>query len=531
MSLKFNTIAITTCLMLTACGGNDHSSSEVPQPQPQPQPQPYDILDKSNYVTAYKFQERYNLTNINCGDDSLPSYHCSGVIFRGIRSTAQPKPWKHRDKDKTKGVLSLAYIDKDLNFKLPEDTYQAGIIIKPDFEKNITVECASPMDMNTDSRISSYSNCLQSTEIKYSQIDYTVKSCQAWGIDSAQKWLDIFIPIMRETKNKGSLDQFPGQTCSFTMSKDQQDRAKYFNIFSDIRKNIPNDLHPAWWNDEILVKTWDDTDSRTAPIEAFYYNFGNKQGLDSAQKFQQSYYDDTKILLPIISIDFKEDGNSKFLYSQHDQAVLEKQNLTDVNKAKTAVKWLIPEPPKEDSDTFNIDKTEYENLQSIDIQRWNLAVSDADYRSNYLLNRFTKDLNPKLNNQKILSFINYIVNFEQPVVNDIKQQYMRKRPFQYYNTSSCTPNEDKDLEKNGSYPSGHSLRGYLVASALSDIDISMKDQFNNVAKEYAQSRMVCRAHWESDTYAAQKISTILMNILHFSPEYLLKVQESKIVNN
>ncbi len=71
MSLKFNTIAITTCLMLTACGGNDHSSSEVPQPQPQPQPQPYDILDKSNYVTAYKFQERYNLTNINCGDDSL----------------------------------------------------------------------------------------------------------------------------------------------------------------------------------------------------------------------------------------------------------------------------------------------------------------------------------------------------------------------------------------------------------------------------------------------------------------------------
>ena len=37
MSLKFNTIAITTCLMLTACGGNDHSSSEVPQPQPQPQ--------------------------------------------------------------------------------------------------------------------------------------------------------------------------------------------------------------------------------------------------------------------------------------------------------------------------------------------------------------------------------------------------------------------------------------------------------------------------------------------------------------
>ncbi len=291
------------------------------------------------------------------------------------------------------------------------------------------------MDMNTDSRIISYSNCLQSTEIKYSQIDYTVKSCQAWGIDSAQKWLDIFIPIMRETKNKGSLDQFPGQTCSFTMSKDQQDRAKYFNIFSDIRKNIPNDLHPAWWNDEILVKTWDDTDSRTAPIEAFYYNFGNKQGLDSAQKFQQSYYDDTKILLPIISIDFKEDGNSKFLYSQHDQAVLEKQNLTDVNKAKTAVKWLIPEPPKEDSDTFNIDKTEYENLQSIDIQRWNLAVSDADYRSNYLLNRFTKDINPKLNNQKILSFINYIVNFEQPVVNDIKQQYMRKRPFQYYNTS------------------------------------------------------------------------------------------------
>lgn len=102
--------------------------------------------------------------------------------LEALEAQHNPKPWKHRDKDKTKGVLSLAYIDKDLNFKLPEDTYQAGIIIKPDFEKNITVECASPMDMNTDSRITSYSNCLQSTEIKYSQIDYTVKSCQAWGL-------------------------------------------------------------------------------------------------------------------------------------------------------------------------------------------------------------------------------------------------------------------------------------------------------------------------------------------------------------
>ena len=88
--------------------------------------------------------------------------------------------------------------------------------------------------------------------------------------------------------------------------------------------------------------------------------------------------------------------------------------------------------------------------------------------------------------------------------------------------------EDRDfLLTNTSYPSGHSLRGYLVGYSLSDVDNSRRSEFENTAVDYAKSRIVCRVHWLSDTEASKGIASMAMNILKYSPEYLGRVQAAK----
>ncbi|MEB4800096.1 hypothetical protein ABLT93_03885 [Acinetobacter soli] len=533
MKKYLNLSIVSFCIILVACG-NESDQQVVYDENHKKQDESYDILDQKNYVTAYKYQERYDSIVQDCGANDKPSYECSGIIFRGIRSSAQAKPWIHRKKDKDKGVLSFAYIRQDQNFKLPSHTYQSGVIIRPDFEKNIKIKCASPMDMNTDYRgiAPTYNHCLASTENKYSSIDYTVKDCQDWGIDTAQKWLDVFIPVMKNTiKQRGNLYQIPGQTCSFNMSINDldkiKDRAKYFNMFAEIRKNIPLEFRTEWWNNEMLVTIWDDNQVTNAPIEAFYYNFGDQKGLNDAQNFQKNYFNDTGTILPIIAVEFQVDTASKFFYSQHDQLILSELKKSDIEKAKIAAEWLTSSPPTQSSNIFLQDKKQYESLLSIDSLRWNLAISDSNIDTEYLLKRFSKDVNPMLENNKVKGLLDYITAFEQPVANGIKTQYMRKRPFQYYQVSTCTPSDEPMLEKNGSYPSGHSLRGYLVAAALSDLDTQHQIQLQKIGQDYALSRMVCRAHWESDTYAAEKISLIVMNVLKDSPDYLNKIKEAK----
>lgn len=518
--------------LLSACHDSDNdSSSSNPPPTPIPnpvEPPPYDMEDMNNYIAATKYEQRYNNVVENCGSDSAPQYECSGLLFRGIRIAAQPKPWVHRQRDRDKGAVAFAYIRQDLNFKLPDDTYQAGIVIRPDYEDVAPTRCASPMDMNTDARTGSFNNCLKSDEVQYGSVDYTVKDCQDWGIDTPQKWLDIFIPVMRATKAQGTLDQFPGQTCSYTMSVSDQakfaTRANYFSMFAAIRKGVPTDLRPDWWNDEILVTAWNDEKATTAPIEAFYYNLGNEAGLEAAQSFQQAYYEDTQKYLPILAIDFKVDEPSRIYFSAHDQVVFE--NLPNLEKIKITANWLTPDPPAENSAAFELDKKTYQELLNPSASRWTLAQQDANITSQYLARRFL-GFNYKYYTTEVTALINYMVDFEQPVANEIKAKYNRERPFVYYNSEICTP-EDRDfLLTNTSYPSGHSLRGYLVGYSLSDVDNSRRSEFENTAVDYAKSRIVCRVHWLSDTEASKGIASMAMNILKYSPEYLGRVQAAK----
>lgn len=79
-----------------------------------------------------------------------------------------------------------------------------------------------------------------------------------------------------------------------------------------------------------------------------------------------------------------------------------------------------------------------------------------------------------------------------------KQRYQRARPFMVNGGATCTPEDEHDLRGNGSYPSGHSAIGWSWAQLLAELAPQRADALMARGRSYAESRMVCNVHWQSD---------------------------------
>ena len=64
-----------------------------------------------------------------------------------------------------------------------------------------------------------------------------------------------------------------------------------------------------------------------------------------------------------------------------------------------------------------------------------------------------------------------------------KAWFHRIRPFEYYKEKTLT-GEDEELRGEGSYPSGHTIRSWLVALLLSEINPAAANDIYARAWEY-----------------------------------------------
>ena len=101
-----------------------------------------------------------------------------------------------------------------------------------------------------------------------------------------------------------------------------------------------------------------------------------------------------------------------------------------------------------------------------------------------------------------------------------KAHYMRKRPFVVFNESTITPEEDEDLGKSGSYPSGHSLRGWGMALILSEINPAAQDTLLRFGYEWGESRVIGNYHWQSDVDASRLLASAALAHLHTNKIFL-----------
>lgn len=108
-----------------------------------------------------------------------------------------------------------------------------------------------------------------------------------------------------------------------------------------------------------------------------------------------------------------------------------------------------------------------------------------------------------------------------------KAKYMRKRPFMVNGQPSCTPEQEKLLAGDGSYPSGHSAIGWGWGLLLAEVVPSRATQLVARGRAFGDSRRICNVHWLSDTEEGRIDADAVMARLHAEPAFLADVAAAR----
>jgi len=105
-----------------------------------------------------------------------------------------------------------------------------------------------------------------------------------------------------------------------------------------------------------------------------------------------------------------------------------------------------------------------------------------------------------------------------------KSFFARERPWA---VDPTIPNCDPDDKPTTSYPSGHAMIGYSTGLVLAEL---MPDKAQTIlarAQDYAFSRVVCGAHFPTDTRASQALSAHLVATLSADQNFRAKLQAAR----
>ena len=110
---------------------------------------------------------------------------------------------------------------------------------------------------------------------------------------------------------------------------------------------------------------------------------------------------------------------------------------------------------------------------------------------------------------------------------DPKNHYMRRRPFMVFHETTLAPQDEADLRKNGSFPSGHTILGWSAALLLTEINPDGADAIMSRGYQYGESRVIVGAHWQSDVNAGYLAASIAYAKLHTSERFLKQMAKAR----
>ncbi len=196
----------------------------------------------------------------------------------------------------------------------------------------------------------------------------------------------------------------------------------------------------------------------------------------------------------------------------------------------------LPPPPSFNSPEFASDVVRYQwgKKQRKDSLRAAIAKRDAVFMYDSLFAEFDIPFGLKISRTetpeiwKLLE--TSLVTIDQIRVAP-KRYYQRLRPFEVYGEHILSTETEDELRGNGSYPSGHTARGWSCALLLSEINPENADTLFARGWMYGDSRVIQGAHWQSDVDAARSGAAIGYAALHTSAafrEQMAKAQQEFI---
>lgn len=192
---------------------------------------------------------------------------------------------------------------------------------------------------------------------------------------------------------------------------------------------------------------------------------------------------------------------------------------------------LLPAPPAAGSAAFAADQEAFHSTRAlISTPRWTVAIKDANLHFPEAPEAFscaldapiTKDAMPNL-----YTLMHRTLTDAGYATYAAKNKYKRTRPFLVNQQTSCTPNEEAKLAKDGSYPSGHTAIGWAWALILAEIAPARADVILSRGYAFGQSRVICGVHWQSDVHAGRVIAAAVVAKLHTDPVFCAQLEEAK----
>ena len=192
----------------------------------------------------------------------------------------------------------------------------------------------------------------------------------------------------------------------------------------------------------------------------------------------------------------------------------------------------LPAPPAFDSPEFANDMMRFAwgKQQRLNEERAEIAKRDAVWSYEALLAEFDVPfglhISPE-NTPEIWKLMVTSMTTTDAMRVAPKAFYHRQRPFERYQDKMLT-DEEAELAGEGSYPSGHTMRGWTAALLLAEVNPAASDTIFARGWMYGESRVIVGAHWQSDVDASRVAASIGVCALHGSPEFreqMAKAQE------
>jgi len=193
---------------------------------------------------------------------------------------------------------------------------------------------------------------------------------------------------------------------------------------------------------------------------------------------------------------------------------------------------IMPAPPSFESPEFANDVVRYGwgKQQQQDEERVALAIADAEWEDHAKLFAQWKDAFgleiTETGTPEIWKLMETSLATTDPMRKETKAFYHRQRPFERFNDAMPSHEED-DLRGEGSYPSGHSLRGWGISLLLAQIAPERANQIFSRGWDYCNSRVILGAHWQSDVDASRTAASIGFCALQGSEEFIAQMKKAQ----
>ncbi len=192
---------------------------------------------------------------------------------------------------------------------------------------------------------------------------------------------------------------------------------------------------------------------------------------------------------------------------------------------------LLPPPPAEGSAALALDEeVSRKSLALRDTARRELATEDANLMFPQAAGTFSCALGIPITAQDtphLYMLLRRTLTDAGLSTYRAKNHYQRTRPFVVNQQPTCTPDEEPQLMKDGSYPSGHTAIGWAWALILTEIAPERADAILARGRAFGESRNICNVHWHSDVVEGRFMGAATVARLHADPAFRAELEAAR----